>query len=344
MALFKSRARRDKSQRTSRIRTASWVSGLCTITIVASTVFAIGGAVRFGQVVKGSSTPTKSELTFNRSAAKVTIASYYTDKSESVLIARLSVPTSSNANLPFKGKDYRVFISSPALDGLQEVPALFGRFSTDGDMFLVLPKPTHDVYTVFIMNSNYIGSVDGGGDTSSFKLDDAKQSVSRALSDYQNTTDDARTEPLVIKSDAADLIGFRMTLRPIFSDDAYKPKVLDGTLLDDNGKFDFKSFFNQVFKDSATAKLSVTRDQLHTKRAQLKKRLDEMTDRLKTNPNDTAASTSLSQTKQQLNTLDSQLKEIAESATTLDSISYKPQMFSNLLDKANVVNTKDMRV
>lgn len=155
--------RADNSKRTRSIRRFNIIFICSLIVTVIGGIWLGIGNVQFADVVARSSSPVGTKMAFGRSNAQVKIAGIYTDEASSVLIVRIASESSSDTlKLPYKGSDFNVTLASNGLNAYagERVPVLFGRYSTDGDLFLVIPKPTKDVYNVFITNKNFVATND----------------------------------------------------------------------------------------------------------------------------------------------------------------------------------------
>lgn len=331
----------DKSNRTSRIakNAISIVAATCLMTI-GSIGYAFG-SMKFNTVVAKSSTPIGSEMTFYRSNSRVVIKDIYTDKNQDVLIARLNDGVGSR--LPYKGSDFRIYISSKSTDGLKEMPVLFGRMSTDGDMFLIIPNPTKSVYSIFLMNTNYLG-VQSINDNLSSTADINQGSITKALSSYRYSDTQSNSGTYKIDNDNMDVISFRLTIDPAFDNDQYRPKVINDKLLitneDGTQTFEFEKFFDKVFKESAIADNSKSYDDLNVQKAQLEKVIEENASRLAENSNDSTAKMTLEQAKSQLDEVKSKQASYAKKISDYKLLTYQDSYFTDLQTKAIIVPTQ----
>lgn len=288
-----------------------------------------------------SSTPIGSSLFFERSQSELKLDDIYTDENQDVLIVRFN--TDNGQALPFKGTDYKVYLSSPSLDGYEEASIIFGRMSTDGDFFLVIPKPSDDVYSVFIMNTKYLGGAVADGDVGSTQeikeIDETnmKQSLSKALSDYKYTDKDNLEATYTVPDDYSDIISFRVTKDPAIKTSEYEPKVIKENLITPNNEFDFELFFNSVFKDSALNQLKAERKKLEESFKQTKQLRADYEERLQANPNDETAISGLSRIDSEEEQITAEQVDIAKKISQYESLDYNPDLFSNLQTKAYIV-------
>ena len=356
--------RKDTSPRTKSVRKYDIAFKCACIVMLLSAVWLASGFLNYGTMVQKSSSPIGTEMTFARSSATVSIAGIYTDEVQSVLIVRLTSDDTSRLRLPYKGSDYRVYIASDSMNGYagEDIPVLFGRYSTDGDLFLILPKPTDSVYNVFVMNTNFVATddlatnlgeqngtgtsatstpstsgTDGNGEEMS---DEQVQSIiAQSLNTYEYTDVNERSNNIEIPSNQLDIIGFRVTLDPAFDTDEYRARVIPGQLLSDDGQFDFEEFFNQVFKGAATDTIEDEYTQLNNQKDLYEQRIAELEERLDENPNDTSASTLLDQVRDDLSQIESQLDQLAESYDETEGVQYRDSMFRNMQTEARVIST-----
>lgn len=307
----------------------------------------IVGSNTYETVVAKSSSPIGTELSFNRSNAKTVISNIFTDKNNSVLIVNLKMSTTDQAKLPYKGTDYKVYISSPATDELKSMSILFGRMSTDGDMFLIIPKPTESVYSIFIQNKNYIlGTNDIEGKSQIDVADLDEKSIGKALSNYTYNEDGETTNQgtFVLSSDVNDTIAFRLTLKPAFDTKKFKPSVLDANLLQKNAdgteEFDFATFFDLVYKKPTLKALDKEYEKLASQKNQLNTTLRNYQERLTANENDSSARDNIDSVQEKIKTVDASLTELSKKINEYNALEYDDSLFSDLQTKATIVKSQ----
>lgn len=350
----------DDSKRTKAISNHAYQILIMLIIFVVSLLSIFAGSMKYKSVLKGTSTPIGTTMTFARSKATVQLTDIYTDKKKDVLIARFAMTNGASTKLPYKGSDYQVYISGKDLDGKKETQVIFGKMSTDGDLFLIIPNPSDNVYSVYIKNTNFISSdgvLSSSTNTDSSVLDVGQKiskankdttnsaSVSKALSAYKyQTIDDISknkgTKEYQIQSDDYDAITFRITLKPQFNTPEYKVKVIDDDLITSDNEFNFAGMFDKVFKESAVNQLQKQHDQIMTKMKTIKVQTTELENRIKDNPSDGEAKTSLSRLNANLDGLQDQANKIADQITAYNSLQYDDSYFRNLQTKASVISTK----
>ena len=227
------------------------------------------------------------------------------------------------------------------------MPILFGRMSTDGDMFLVIPKPTDTVYSIFIQNKNFIGdeNLSASDKDTSDVADLSDNSIAAALSNYKyddNSKSKSRGT-YQIASDDNDTISFRLTINPASKDETFRPKVINANLLKKDGNsesFDFDAFFNKVFKESALKKMNEQYKVLSDNKARLEKTLRDYQERYAENQNDTTAKAQIESLSSQIKDAENQLNELGDKISTYQDLKYDNSMFSNLQTKAKVITQK----
>lgn len=330
---------KDNSERTSAVNKPFIRTTIALIAMVIALISLPIGIMRYNAVVAKSSTMIGSELKFERSDASVTLQNIYTDKSSKVLIARLKLSDTAQANLPFKGSDYRVMIGAKSLKGMKEVSVLFGKMSSDGDMFLVIPKPDlKEIYTLFIINERYVAVADSTKIGSKTVTDtDLNKSIANTLSAYDVDKKKDKNAVTTVKSDNLDAITFRLAMTPGVNNEKYKPTVLDTDLIkEDTKEFDFERFFNVLFKDVAIKNFKREYDNLVSQKRQVETAIDEAKSKLQINQYDKAASQALTKSQDQLKTLESDLTKLAMDISKYEALEYSPSLFSNLNTKAKV--------
>lgn len=329
----------DKSYRTNKIAGATILAlsliGLTTTGVV----WSVAGNMQYNNMVAKSSTALGTTLTFPVSNAQINVAGLYTDKNSDVLVARLNVAAGSNSKLPFKGTDYTVYLSSNALDGNKEASIVFGKMSTDGDLFLVIPKPSKkDVYSVWLLNNKSLNfTTNQSGNLSSVKnlQESAEQSITAALSSYSHNVEENKSEyKNQVKEDA---VGFRLTLNPAIENESYTPKKLDVNLITSDNGFDFKAFFDEVFKKDAINKLEEEHKKARDKMTDLERIKKDIDERLAVNALDSEAKASQEKLKQELMSVGDEVQTIASKIEQYTTLQYSQDYFTNLQTKATII-------
>lgn len=325
----------DDSPRTIGVGRAG-IGVIVSLTIaILSLMLIVSGTFWHSHIEKRSSTAKGTSMTFPVSNEEVTLKQLYTDKKKNVLVARLKVP--SGANLPYRGSDYNVYLKSKSLEKYEKADVLFGRISTDGDMVLVIPKPTDDIYSVFIENAKNLTSSGGSSGSDTIDIQSSSESFSKAISNYEYQDDDGKGGTYSVNT-GEDAISFRMTTKPAFNQSKYKPKVLNGNLLDKDNKFNFKEFYVEAFKKGIINDLTQRHDDVNNTYSQHQSKLDELNDKIKDNPNDNDAIREKSNEQDKIEELENQKKELASQITRYQDKEYEDDLFENMQTEADVVN------
>ena len=342
--------RTDTSERTKIVRRYNRAFFIALICVIIGLIGTFGGFRQYDRLVEKSSSPIGTKMHFERSNADVSISGLYTDEAESVLVVRFSSDEQSSLRLPYKGSDYRVFLATDPYNSYagQNVSVLFGRYMTNGDMFLIIPKPLQDVYTIFLMNANFIAtdimSEDFSGDAAVSSLgnlseEELEYTLMQSLNQYEYQDIRERSNSITVKSDALDIVGFRATLDPALDTDDYRVRVIPGQLLSDAGEFDFESFFNSVFKDTVTENIDDDYRRTQNQAKLLSERIEELEARLEANPNDTAVKQYLDTVRSDLATVQNQLDQLADTYNKYATVTYSSNMFRDMQTEATVLST-----
>lgn len=247
------------------------------------------GVQENNNLVNHSATKIGSAATFKRSDATATITNYYTDKERDVLIARISINQSTTSPMPYKSTDYLVL---QIQDGVStQVPLIFGRIGTDGDLFVIIPNPEPEkVYKLAIINY-YLGN-DVSVNTNSESVDLDSQSIAKALS---NATDLTKTDDSSSASSVdSDNVIFQFTLNPAVDTKDYQAETLNiKSLWKANKKgelvFNFKKYWELVYKQPLIESTQKRLQEVSDTISKLQEQLQTAEDTLSENPKDEAA-------------------------------------------------------
>jgi hypothetical protein len=328
---------------------------VCIVLLVLSLIFIIKGNSAYKRDIRLSSSPVGTNLQFTKSNADLTISGLYTDEKNSVLIARLT--PNSSARLPFKGADFNVFLASDPLNkfGNQKTDILFGRLGVDGDFFLIIPKPLNDVYTIAIANKKYFPDFSSSDSkdskenylsklsiTEPSQTDEQMQkSVTATLSQIKPMLEENSNSQLLSLSaqnnSETDMITFRMGLNTAKDEEKYKPIVLKGELLKGT-KFQFEPFFNQVFKEEALKQLNASNIETNKQKSQLEKVIKDYEERLLIEPDSGETIKAKKDAESKLTKLNDDQAELADKLAKYDSLTYTPDYFANLNNKATIID------
>lgn len=304
--------------------------------IVLTILFVLIGGVGIKQGLdnKGaSSTKIGSKGNFERSQATAILSGYYTDKNKDVLIANIKLQETNVSPLPYIAKDYLItFKGSGTLD------AFFGRYSTDGDLFVIIPHPKDNMtYNLQITNKTYLGVDSKATDDSD--LDTLKGSVSKQLSAISNMGEGLGSVDSD-KQSKTDTISFQMTITPKIKTDEYKVKVIDApnnTLLQKNSKgnitFDFETYWNELYKqpkiDQAESKLSAS----IKRQAELTQQYNRAKQRFDKNNQDTVAQQQMTLLSNQIDNEEAKQVNISEKIKQYRNLEYNSEDFSDYTTK-----------
>lgn len=304
--------------------------------IVLSVLFILVGGIgiKKGLDNKGaSSTKIGSTGNFERSQATATLSGYYTDKNKDVLIANIKLQENSASPLPYQAKDY--FVS---FEGNGSLDAYFGRYSTDGDLFVIVPYPKeNETYNIQITNKTYLGVDSKATDDNS--LETLRGSVSKQLSVVSNMGDGAGNVDSE-KQSKTDTIKFQMTISPKIKDKEYKVKTIDApnnTLLQKNDKgnivFDFKTYWNELYKQP---KLDQAKDRLSAsikRQAELTEQYNRAKQRYNKNNQDTIAQEQITQISNQIDSEITKQANISDKIKQYKKLKYNSEDFSDYTTK-----------
>ena len=264
-----------------------------------------------------------------------------------MILVRLTPNDNANELLPYKGSDYSVFVKSESTKGMSELPILFGKMSTDGDMFLIVPKPTDKVYSFAIVNpAGEVAPPSTTGASKTQPVEDQEKSMARALSDFDQRSKQGENGGVMGGNDdektpgtsVYDTAGFRVTMNPSAEGDEYRPEKIDANLYDEQTKqFDFETFFKLVYVDAAVRSLT---DEYNDKQVQIDQYRDQaqtMSDRLDMNPNDTTALKSIDKFNEAADAHEREQETVVDELTRFQSLKYDPSIFQNFQTTATVV-------
>lgn len=332
----------DNSPRTRAISRPTWVTIAAFATIVVCLFWAMAGCNHYATIQKNSSTPIGSQIKFSRSGATMTLSGLYTDKNDDVLVARLTPDDKANQSLPYRGKDFTVFVQSKATDRYDELPVLFGKMGTDGDYMLVLPKPSNEVYSFVLVDSSSQAKRIDRQKRSTTSDADKNESVARTLSDFNKQMMDTQAKDVGSSQSATasgyDMAGLRMMMKPYADGPEYQPTRVNTELLNPATKeFNFEGFYQEVFVDAAVKSLTRDYNDLEAQAAQAKEVAENEQIRLDANPADEAAAKNLREAQRQAEDANRAKESKAEELTRYQTLDYDPGLFQNFQDKAIVV-------
>lgn len=310
----------------------------------------VTGVGEYKEAVATSSTNYGASLQFTRSNANWQVGHVYTDKNQDMLVVQLKSNNQADVNLPANGDAYKVYIADKNAK-YGHVPIAFGRYGTDGDMYLFIPNPRKDyVYTIFVMNTQYLQqSVQENDKTGSSGTDIAdigsgtatsseEKSITNILS--QNSDNNSQGVPnYKVANDYSDLVAFRVTLNSNKKyTEANKTITLKNPLVT-NGTLNFANFFNETLQQNTLNTLQTKLDNYNKQLPALQKTEKEYQSRLQANPNDQNAKTSLDSVQQNIQSLQGDIQTAKSNIAQYKKATFKPEQFSNIQTVGIVTNT-----
>lgn len=316
---------------------------MACLLLVISIIGVIGGNKKYSSMLARSSSPVGTSLHFERSKAQMTIKNLFTDENEDVLIVRFGADDHSGAVLPYKGEDFSVMIRNEKLSAQYPhkfIEVLFGKLASDGDFFLVIPKPDPDtVYEVVIVNKKYLPTnINLSKTTPGVDEQALANNLSQALANQKYQLSNTQSQAPTILTDDYDLAAFRLALNPSLDGDQYQPIKLDANLLSEDGVFDFKLFFDKVFKENSIESLQVEYSDLSDGIELLEKSRDALTERIINNPKDNQALTKKTEVENNIQSLINRRDAIIKELSALELIAYdETEHFNHLLNYAYIL-------
>lgn len=286
-------------------------------------------------LTKYSATTKGSMSQFKRSRGEATIKNYFTDESQDVLVVTIGIKEQTQTPLPYVATDYVVAVDSKGYK--EDVPVFFGRMSTDGDLFLIIPKPKQAIYDIIIANRGYINYSNAGQASERLNtLDLDKESLTKIISDSQ-VFREAGEEGTKTTDQQSDSIRFRVGIKTAINDERYKPSVLPvKSLLIEKGDtvaFDFETFWTMVYKqpliDTVTREIEVVTDRV----GELRGSAITLQERLNVNSKDETAQTELSKVQAAIAIEEDELLRLTETLDKYNELTYNPADFSNYSTK-----------
>lgn len=305
---------------------------LIVLTILFMLVGGLG--IKKGMENRGaSSTKLGSTGNFERSQATATLSGYYTDKNKDVLIAVIKLQENNASPLPYIAKDYLV-----TYKGNGTLDAYFGRYSTDGDLFVIIPNPRdNETYNIQITNKTYMGIDSKATDDSN--LEDLKGSVSKQLSVVSKMGESAGSVDSD-KQSKTDTISFQMTISPKITSEEYKVKVIDtpnDTLLEKNDKgnlvFDFKLYWNALYRQPNIDQAEDRLTESIKRQAELTQQYNRAKQRFDKNNKDEVAKQQVKMLENQIENEVTKQENISEKIKQYRKIKYNSDDFSDYTTK-----------
>lgn len=338
----------DLSKRSQTITRPFWATVVAVLLIFVGGVWWVGANMKYNATVNASSTPIGTEIQFSQTGAQVTLSGIYTDRDQDALVVRLTPDDKAQQLLPYQGDQFAVFAYADSVKKYKELPILFGKMSTDGDYFLVLPKPSDDVYSFMVVNTNpVVGSAaDNQKELESnmkrrITSQEGQESVAKELSDFNDNaviSGNSKEDKNGKKEQATsyDRIGFRVTLDPARKEQEYQPTTINENLMKGEN-FQFNVLFDQVLKNTAIEELTREYNDQNVVTSQWKDEIERLNDRIAYNPNDEAAEKQLQEAEDGLEKAQKRQDQIVDEITRYQALEYDDNFFQSLQDTATVV-------
>lgn len=299
------------------------------LTLIATFLFSFILGVSKTSTLRGeTSTAIGMQGTFKRSNVTATMKSYERDENGDVLIATISVKENPNSPLPYKASDYLV-----THNGKKVMNAYFGRYSTDGDFYFIIPYPKEgETYHIQVTNKNFLGE---NKESKTNNLTELAGSLSSQLSSV-TSMGSAVGETDSDKESKTDSIAFQMTVSPKLKDKKYQAKVIktkSHSLLikKKNGEvaFDFESYWNYMYKEPLIEAAEKNIETSIKNEAAAQDKYDEATERYERNNNDENAKQQMARLSEIIQKEKDNQKEYSRKLNSYRSLKFNPDDFSD---------------
>ena len=280
-----------------------------------------------------SSTAIGEQAKFERSQATATIKSYYTDKKKSVLVAQIGIDENSVTPLPYQARDFYL-----TQTGDKDLNAYFGRYGTDGDLFVIIPYPKNGTtYEISISNKEFLGVTTSN--PTNADLQELTGSVTNQLSNISAMGDKNKKVDNAKKS-LTDTILFQMTISPKLKGSEYKVKTIETKnnsllLKGDSGKvkFDFKTYWNEVYRLPKIKKAKSKLSESVARVAELNDLYTKAETRYKKNPDDKNAKEQMAQISSMITDEESNQQILSDKLVSYQNLKFNPNDFSDYTTK-----------
>lgn len=299
------------------------------LTLMVGFVFTFFLGVSKTSSLRGAtSTAIGMQGTFKRSNVTAVMKSYERDENGDVLIATIAVKENPSSPLPYKASDYLV-----THNGKEVMNAYFGRYSTDGDFYFIIPYPKEgETYQIQITNKNYLGASE---ESKYNNLTELAGSLSNQLSSV-NSMGSQAGEKDSDKEAKTDSIAFQMTISPKLKDSKYQAKVIktkSHSLLikKKNGEvaFDFESYWNYMYKEPLIKAAEKNIENSIKSEAAAQDKYNEVTERYERNKNDENAKQLMNNLGETIQKEKANQKEYSRLLNLYRSLKYNPEDFSD---------------
>lgn len=280
-----------------------------------------------------SSTAIGKQAKFERSQATATIKNYYTDRKKSVLIAQIGIEENPVTPLPFQARDYYLTQSEN-----KELGAFFGRYGTDGDLYVIIPNPEQGkTYEISISNKEFLGVTTSN--PTNADLQELSGSVTNQLSNISTMGDKDKKVDNAKKS-LTDTILFQMTISPKLKGKEYKVKTIetknDSLLLRSKSgkvKFDFKTYWNEVYRLPKVKKAEAKIAESVARVAELNDLLTKAEERYKRNPDDENAKQQIDNTNSLIADEETNQQILSDKLVSYKNLKFNPADFGDYTTK-----------
>lgn len=282
----------DNDPRT--IRSKRWERYARFATIV--TFIGIGstfyGYREYHKYTVSNSTPFGQPLIFSNSGAKLILKGVYTDKNKEVTVVELGYDSTAHSKLSYKGTNYGINIQVASKSDIPKgMETRYGLLDTEGNGYLIIKgKLKPEAYQIAIVNRFTFSLDDQTEGFTKKQKNIEEQALSRTLSEHK--MDDANKFGIIDFSKSTKKVGldyFNFRVNP-YSDNTINYKV---SFLDKNGNIDYNKMMQYVGVKGIEKDLKTQKKSSEAKIKSYENAISELTDRLLSNPNDTASADNL---------------------------------------------------
>ena len=315
--------------------------GLLFVFLVVDYLFFVKSTfIQDSDILAHSQTMIGKEVKFKLSQATGEIKNYYVSKSRDALIARITLKENPSTPLPLSASSYVVMTKTDT--GQKEIPAYFGRMSTDGDMFVIIPKPSEETYSIIVANRD-VATIETDNNQSNNKITvfdpSNRDSITKILSDadYDLGTNNKSVSKKSSEDKQTDTIAFNMTVTPRLKEKAYQPTVLDveHLLSEKDGKtyFDFEEYWKLVYKQPLVDKYTKKQKELKDELSTINANIQNVQKTLDRNENDQNAQKRLSQLQNDLEANEEAMEKASVSLRNAQVLEYQESYFNDYTTK-----------
>lgn len=320
--------RTKRSQRWNKIYT-----GLITAAVIGA-VATIYGHHEYHQYSISNSTKAGTSLTFAQTQASLELKGVYTDKNRDVTIVEFGYDSNAHSKLSSKGINYGInFVVDNESDIPSNLESRFGILGTDGNAYLILKgKLKEEAYQVYILN-RFSFSTGSGTTSSSKQLDLEKKSVASLIADadFDDADSNGIFSMFTSTSKGEDAVNFR--INP-YSDNT---TVYDTSFLTDDGDIDYNKIVQKIGVDNLKKELKNQIKVAKENMEEYSNAIDEYTDRVLANPDDSNAATELDTATKNYQEQEQLVDEYNSQLDTLKSLTFSEDSFTDINKEYNVI-------